>query len=182
MAKDFWPIRKARKDPMYWTYMIFSQRGGRAKRPAKRRVYFASSPKYFIHIAREAGGAARQTTVPHGQPEMVACAFSAAVPGPTTRGICVRPRATGTPRTTVTGTAAFGWRVRPQLEPQGSWSLRAKQKIGCRIQSWVAQASHTNSWRLRRAIFKRAWFDPATPRSPRPPPRAPAKDRKPIAG
>ena len=42
----------------------------------------------------------------------------------------------------------------------------AKQKIGCRIQSWVAHASHTNSWRLRQAIFKRSWFDPATPLKP----------------
>ena len=30
-----------------------------------------------------------------------------------------------------------------------------------RIQAWVAHASHANTWRLRHAIFRGGWFDPA---------------------
>ena len=30
-----------------------------------------------------------------------------------------------------------------------------------RVQSWVAHASHADTWRLRHAIFRGGWFDPA---------------------
>ena len=46
----------------------------------------------------------------------------------------------------------------------------ARQKIGCRVLSWVAHAAHANSWRLRQAIFERSWFDPAIPLKPERPP------------
>ena len=41
--------------------------------------------------------------------------------------------------------------------------------IRTRVGSWVAHASHANTWRLRHAIFRNGWFDPAVRRPGRPP-------------
>ena len=41
---------------------------------------------------------------------------------------------------------------------QGSVSRR---EVECRVQAWVAHASHAHSWRLRQAIFRGGWFDPS---------------------
>ena len=51
----------------------------------------------------------------------------------------------------------------------------SREDVETRIQAWIAQAEHADSWRLRRAIFEGGWFDPASgpgrspvlPRSPR---------------
>lgn len=45
-----------------------------------------------------------------------------------------------------------------------------KDDVMRRVQSWVAHASHANTWRLRHAIFRGGWFDPAWP------------DGRPVAG
>jgi RNA-directed DNA polymerase len=45
-----------------------------------------------------------------------------------------------------------------------------KEEVMQRVQSWVAHASHANTWRLRHAIFRGGWFDPAWP------------DGRPVAG
>ena len=49
--------------------------------------------------------------------------------------------------------------------------------VQTRIEAWIAHAEHADTWRLRRAIFRDGWFDPASagrrhaPRGPgRPPP------------
>jgi len=34
-------------------------------------------------------------------------------------------------------------------------------EIGQRAQSWIAHAGHANTWRLRHALFRGGWFDPA---------------------
>jgi retron-type reverse transcriptase len=36
------------------------------------------------------------------------------------------------------------------------------ETITSRIEAWVAHASHADTWRLRHAIFRAGWFDPAT--------------------
>ena len=40
-------------------------------------------------------------------------------------------------------------------------------EIDARIGAWIAHAGHANTWRLRHAIFRGGWFDPANdiPRS-----------------
>ena len=35
------------------------------------------------------------------------------------------------------------------------------EDVESRVQAWIAHAEHTDSWRLRQAIFKDGWFDPA---------------------
>lgn len=37
----------------------------------------------------------------------------------------------------------------------------AREAINRRVQAWVAHAEHANTWRLRHAIFRDGWFDPA---------------------
>jgi len=34
-------------------------------------------------------------------------------------------------------------------------------QVGARVDAWVAHASHANTWRLRHALFRSGWFDPA---------------------
>ena len=36
-----------------------------------------------------------------------------------------------------------------------------KEEVRQRIQAWIAHASHADTWRLRHAIFRDRWFDPA---------------------
>lgn len=36
----------------------------------------------------------------------------------------------------------------------------AEEEVRARIQSWIAHASHADSWRLRNAMFAGGWFDP----------------------
>ena len=38
-----------------------------------------------------------------------------------------------------------------------------KEEVLQRVQSWIAHASHAHTWRLRHAIFRDGWFDPAWP-------------------
>ena len=64
------------------------------------------------------------------------------------------------------GLRRFHNRMRGMQYGWNNGDAAARQQIGCRIQSWVAHAAHANSWRLRQAIFKRSWFDPATPLKP----------------
>ena len=35
------------------------------------------------------------------------------------------------------------------------------EEIEQRVQSWIAHAQHANTWRLRHALFRGGWFDPA---------------------
>ncbi len=56
------------------------------------------------------------------------------------------------------------WRFRNRLR-----GLRQRWRAGTvtqadvqqRVQAWVAHARHANTWRLRHAIFRGGWFDPA---------------------
>jgi retron-type reverse transcriptase len=36
-----------------------------------------------------------------------------------------------------------------------------REEVHQRVQAWVAHARHANTWRLRQAIFRGGWFDPA---------------------
>ena len=45
-----------------------------------------------------------------------------------------------------------------------------QEEVERRVRSWIAHAEHANTWRLRHAIFRSGWFDPA--REPDPPPSA----------
>ncbi len=45
-----------------------------------------------------------------------------------------------------------------------------KAEVQQKIQAWLAHASHAHTWRLRHAIFRDGWFDPAWP------------DGRPVAG
>ena len=64
------------------------------------------------------------------------------------------------------GVRRFSNRMRSMQYGWQNGDAAARQKIGSRIQSWAAHASHANSWRLRQAIFKRSRFDPAEPLKP----------------
>ena len=35
------------------------------------------------------------------------------------------------------------------------------EEVDRRVRAWIAHAEHANSWRLRRAIFRGGWYDPA---------------------
>ena len=56
------------------------------------------------------------------------------------------------------------WRFRNRLR-----GLRQRWQAGTvtqadvqqRVQAWVAHARHANTWRLRHAVFRGGWFDPA---------------------
>jgi RNA-directed DNA polymerase len=43
------------------------------------------------------------------------------------------------------------------------WRRRAvpREAVQQRVQAWIAHASHADTWRLRHAIFREGWFDPA---------------------
>ncbi len=60
----------------------------------------------------------------------------------------------------------FHNRMRGMRHGWESGDATARRQIGCRVQSWVAHAAHADTWRLRQAIFKRSWFDPAIPLKP----------------
>ena len=45
-----------------------------------------------------------------------------------------------------------------------------EDEVTRRVRSWIAHAEHANTWRLRHAIFRAGWFDPA--REPDVPPSA----------
>jgi RNA-directed DNA polymerase len=48
-------------------------------------------------------------------------------------------------------------------------SVKQKQ-IEHHVRAWVAHAEHAMTWRLRRAIFRGGWFEPATRLKPKGPP------------
>ena len=37
----------------------------------------------------------------------------------------------------------------------------ARDEVERRVRSWIAHAGHADSWRLRQAIFRGGWYDPA---------------------
>ena len=45
--------------------------------------------------------------------------------------------------------------------PLAGGGRRTRRRSGRRVESWAAHAGHADTWRLRRAIFRRGWFDPA---------------------
>ncbi len=36
-----------------------------------------------------------------------------------------------------------------------------REEVEARVRSWIAHAEHADSWRLRQALFRGGWFDPA---------------------
>ncbi len=44
----------------------------------------------------------------------------------------------------------------------------SEEEVRGRVQSWVAHAAHAHTWRLRHAIFRGGWFDPALDGADRP--------------
>jgi retron-type reverse transcriptase len=64
-------------------------------------------------------------------------------------------------------------RFRDRLQGlRGRWRAGGvdQEEVMQRVQAWVAHASHAHTWRLRHAIFRDGWFDPAWP------------DGRPVAG
>ncbi len=53
----------------------------------------------------------------------------------------------------------------PQPAARASGSLAGRtgipSEIVSRVGAWIAHAAHGNTWRLRRAMFRGGWFDPA---------------------
>jgi retron-type reverse transcriptase len=56
------------------------------------------------------------------------------------------------------------WRFRNRLRGlRDRWRTGAAERvdINARVRAWIAHAEHANTWRLRHAIFRGGWFDPA---------------------
>jgi RNA-directed DNA polymerase len=54
----------------------------------------------------------------------------------------------------------FRNKLRGMRDQWRAGSIR-RDKVEARIQAWIAHASHADTWRLRHAIFRARWFDPA---------------------
>ncbi len=52
--------------------------------------------------------------------------------------------------------------------------------VEARVEAWIAHAAHADTWRLRHAIFRDGWFDPALQAGPGQAPRQPG--RPPVGG
>ena len=68
----------------------------------------------------------------------------------------------GSPARTLpeTGVRRFRNRLRGLRDRWREGSVR-QGEIECRVRAWIAHADHARTWRLRHAIFKGGWFDPA---------------------
>jgi retron-type reverse transcriptase len=80
-------------------------------------------------------------------------------------GYVLAPRGRRLPEDTV---RRFRNRLRGLRDRWKAGSIAAAE-VHARAAAWIAHAAHADTWRLRRAIFRDGWFDPAIRKPGRPP-------------
>ena len=71
--------------------------------------------------------------------------------------VLVRPRLRRLPEENV---ARFRNRLRGLRDRWRAGSV-TEAEVMQRVRSWIAHAAHADTWRLRHAVFRGGWFDPA---------------------